>query len=286
MMLAVPQFIDDAATVGTTGLTYVASTYLHATPGITFGPQSATVLNLNVAPPRRVRLNNGNGWHDKRLRPHCVNFHPAGCTIIDESDGHPGRTIEIGIPRTFARAVLDEIGSGVTESFDPLEPRFTYDPFLVALMLRLSSLAGRSNAVDTLLADQLARVLVIHLVALAEGSASRPNEAKKLTWRQLQAVREMVDAGLEVHWDLARLAAVTGLSPTHFVRAFRVTTGQTPHQWLLRLRVERAAEMLRNDRTLTAEKIAHLCGFTDQSHLGKVLRKHLGTGPRELRRAR
>ncbi|MGO4287978.1 helix-turn-helix domain-containing protein, partial [Bosea sp. TAB14] len=69
-----------------------------------------------------------------------------------------------------------------------------------------------------------------------------------------------------------------GLSPGYFSRAFRNTTGFSPHQWLIRKRIERARDILRCGRLELAD-IAVACGFADQSHFTNVFAKLEGVSP-------
>lgn len=80
--------------------------------------------------------------------------------------------------------------------------------------------------------------------------------------------------------DIAREA---GLSPSHFTRLFKKTVGDTPHQFLIRYRVERAAEMLA-DPARRAIDIAHSCGFSDQPHLTRMFKQLRGETPSEWRK--
>jgi AraC-like DNA-binding protein len=64
-----------------------------------------------------------------------------------------------------------------------------------------------------------------------------------------------MDARYREPLDVAELARVAHLSPAHFSREFRKTFGETPHQYLLTRRMERAAELLRN----TDRSVADIC---------------------------
>jgi AraC-like DNA-binding protein len=84
--------------------------------------------------------------------------------------------------------------------------------------------------------------------------------------------------------SLADIARECGLSRAHFIRAFTRTTGCTPHQWLLRQRIEQARWLIEHsDRSLT--DIASDCEFSDQSHLNRVFVKAFGVSPGAWRRA-
>ena len=81
---------------------------------------------------------------------------------------------------------------------------------------------------------------------------------------------------------LQELAAVAGYSPAHFLRLFRRAFGQTPHQFVLDLRIERAKRLLRADGQSLAE-IAGSCGFADQSHFGSAFARRAGMPPGRYR---
>jgi AraC family transcriptional regulator len=80
------------------------------------------------------------------------------------------------------------------------------------------------------------------------------------------------------------LAKESGYSRVHFVRMFRAATGYTPHNYLLKLRLDRARELLASP-TLPLTDIALECGFSSHSHLSRVFRQVLGATPSEYRRS-
>ncbi len=83
--------------------------------------------------------------------------------------------------------------------------------------------------------------------------------------------------------DLQTLAAEAGYSRAHFARMFRAATGQTPHRYLLHLRLTRAQKLLeRRDNALV--DIAAMCGFSSQSHMTTAFRQLLGLTPAQYRR--
>ena len=84
--------------------------------------------------------------------------------------------------------------------------------------------------------------------------------------------------------SLRDMAAAVRLSVSQFSRQFKTRTGQSPHQFLVQLRVDAACRMLRNTALPIAE-LAQQCGFSHQEHLTRVLRAHLGTTPAAIRRA-
>src|SRR6516164_8455649 len=102
-------------------------------------------------------------------------------------------------------------------------------------------------------------------------------------WQE-HRVKEIIEVNLDGEVSIAQLASECGLSTGHFSRAFRQTTGTTPHQWLLDRRVAKAKQLLQDKQRLLSE-IALACGFADQSHFTRVFAKHAGTGPAAWRRS-
>ncbi|MBA1272182.1 AraC family transcriptional regulator [Stutzerimonas azotifigens] len=98
---------------------------------------------------------------------------------------------------------------------------------------------------------------------------------------------ERLDA--HIHDNLARrisvaeLAQVACLSPSHFHMQFKDCVGLTPHQYLLKTRLDRATRMLR-ESPLPLVRIAEECGFSSQSALTTAMRRYLGLTPRRMRR--
>jgi AraC family transcriptional regulator len=100
---------------------------------------------------------------------------------------------------------------------------------------------------------------------------------------QLRRVVAHIDERLGETIGVDALAEVARLSSGHFCRAFKVTTGETPHAFLIRQRVRRAQTlMLRTDDTLS--QIAYSCGLTDQAHLTRLFRRIVGATPLIWRR--
>jgi transcriptional regulator GlxA family with amidase domain len=102
---------------------------------------------------------------------------------------------------------------------------------------------------------------------------------------QVKRTQETLAANLEGDISLADLANDCGLSASHFSRAFRQSTGLSPHRWLMQRRVDLAKSLL-PDRKLSLAEIALSCGFTDQSHFTRVFSAFVGISPGAWRRNR
>ncbi len=108
----------------------------------------------------------------------------------------------------------------------------------------------------------------------------RPN--KRLSDRRLRQVFDYIEDNLAGNLSLDNLAAVIGLSASHFKVLFREATGLSPHQYLIRRRVERARHLL-GENNLSICQIAIETGFAHQSHLARHMHRMLGVSPKALR---
>jgi len=87
---------------------------------------------------------------------------------------------------------------------------------------------------------------------------------------------------MEHELTLLEMAQSVELSTAHFSRMFRKSTGETPHQFVLRNRIERAKEMLR-EAEMRVLDVAVACGFKTQQHFARVFRHVCGISPKEYR---
>ncbi len=112
---------------------------------------------------------------------------------------------------------------------------------------------------------------------------ARDGRGRLLAW-QARKVRDYIDSHITGPVLVADLCALIQRSEAHFSRSFKRTFGESPHGFVVRRRVELAAQyMLTTDASLS--EIALRCGFTDQAHLCKHFRQAAGQTPAAWRRA-
>ena len=102
---------------------------------------------------------------------------------------------------------------------------------------------------------------------------------------KLQRVYALVDSHLGEAMHVRVLAQAVNLSPFHFARMFKKSTGRSPHAYITHRRMERARQLL-CDEELSILEVGTLCGYQTQAHFTDVFRKHVGVTPGRYRRLR
>lgn len=194
-----------------------------------------------------------------------------------------GRFLLVTLERGFVRHIAHEL---MTEA-DRLEWRPTTpleDPLVRALASTMKEEVSAGFAGGRAYGETLATSLAAHLLRRNASSPSAARAARGgLSRPQLRRLDEYILAHLAEDISLSALAGVAGVSPFHFIRLFRRTTGLTPHQYLIKRRVERARELLLPEAR-TIVDVACEVGFCDQSHLSLHFKRAYGMTPREFRR--
>jgi AraC-like DNA-binding protein len=142
------------------------------------------------------------------------------------------------------------------------------------------------DRVSLLFADYVSLALGSHVAQAYGGMKSvvALRQGGLAAWQERRA-KELISANLEGNLSTGDLARECSLSAGHFARAFRRSTGLSPHQWLVWCRVEKAHGLLR-DGGLSLAEIARACGFADQSHFTKAYTRLRGVSPGAWRRQR
>ncbi|MDX2272795.1 MAG: AraC family transcriptional regulator [Cyanobacteriota bacterium] len=133
---------------------------------------------------------------------------------------------------------------------------------------------------EPLYAESLCLSLTLHLLTAYSGKAGKPLIPKgKLSAIQLRAAIDLAQTQLGNELTLDQLASAVNISPFRFTRLFKNTTGVSPHQFILRLRLERAKRLLLM-RQLSLMEIAQAVGFFDQAHFTNTFRRAFGMTPK------
>jgi AraC family transcriptional regulator len=132
--------------------------------------------------------------------------------------------------------------------------------------------------------DELGVLFAARFVETVSGRRLRPLAAKARDRRRAVEAALWIDAHSHRPIDLESAAGEAGLSPFHFLRLFANVVGATPHQYLIRSRLRRAARLLADDcRSVT--DIAFDVGFGDLSNFVRTFHRAAGVSPRRFRQA-
>jgi AraC family transcriptional regulator len=160
----------------------------------------------------------------------------------------------------------------------------TYDPVLEGLARTMVPTLDHPYRSNPLFDDALVLTLYWHL-AVTYGNLKPMRQyglGRLAPWQERRA-RELIDSHLAGGISIDMLAAACGVSPSHFKRAFKETTGLPPHRWLTIRRVEMAKSLLLRG-ILSMAEIAAASGFADQSHFSRVFGSVVGERPKAWQR--
>jgi AraC family transcriptional regulator len=146
---------------------------------------------------------------------------------------------------------------------------------LAPFAARAAAAADGNNSIEELALDLAA-------AALRENAEHRPPSISRRDERRVTSVVRYLAEHFFEPCGLHELASLVGLSPFHFLRVFRATTGLTPHQHLLRTRLRAAAITLANTATPVTE-VALAVGFEDLSNFTRTFRAEYGVTPSRYR---
>lgn len=149
---------------------------------------------------------------------------------------------------------------------------------------------------DAAAAKDVVRPLVRALTAEAPATALGPacyavleglarGERRRRRPAALAAARDFIRRRLDRELRVDAIAAAAGIAPARLHRLFREHLGTSPIDYALRLRLERARELLRDDRDLLIKQVARRCGFADQRYFARAFKADCGATPQEWRRA-
>ncbi len=159
-------------------------------------------------------------------------------------------------------------------------PSTTCLPQLQSAILAIDAELTSGGAGGRLLAESLGHVLAVHLIRHATGNQQAAGQPRGgLPRRRLRAALDYIEAHLDAELALDDLAAVSHLSPYHFARLFKISTGLPPHQYVIARRIERAKQLLRDGNDLSLAQIAARAGFWDQGHFTRHFKRLVGVTP-------
>jgi AraC family transcriptional regulator len=242
----------------------------------------AHVLILRTGSPSVIEWRSNGRDRRVELAPGSVSLLPAGlrqaATVFRPLPG-VGSILQIQ-PAFFNRGIGEIARSGKVELIRSMDLN---DGQISRLMESLREDTAAGSPSGSLFAESVAMALSAHIAQRYSTLTTKLEPYRGgLSRSRLNRVLEYINANLNDKLELGVLAEVVGLNLYHFARAFKQSTGETPHQYVLRRRIERAKEFLRYSQLPVIEASART-GFVDQSHFSKVFRRIVGVAPSEYR---
>lgn len=113
----------------------------------------------------------------------------------------------------------------------------------------------------------------------------KKDQSRKEYIARVNRAMDYIEKHLNEEITLDKIARVACFSPFHFHRIFTSLTNETLNSFIQRMRIEKAAQRLKNEENLSITEIAYNCGFTSGSHFSRTFRKHFGLTAKEFRNA-
>jgi len=156
------------------------------------------------------------------------------------------------------------------------------DPTLHHIAMALQTGIQTGDAVDQMYGEALSTALTVHLLRKYGATVPEPKSRygrlpREKLLRAVEYIRDQLDTDLTV----SGIAQAVYMSPYHFTRLFKESTGQSPHQYVVEARVRKAKELLTTGKFTISEAAYHV-GFVDQSHLTRHFKRVFGLPPKRL----
>ncbi len=186
---------------------------------------------------------------------------------------------------TFTAVHLDpDKGEAASSVLDRLRPApYFSSATILKTMQKLGAVASGEFPGDALYVETLAKLLEMELASFLTGRTYKPPGTASLTSRQLDSVVGLIEERLAEDLSLSELAAVVGFSRFHFLRAFKQSTGETPHQYVLRRRIETAKALLEGAK-IPIQDVAARVGFSNPEHFSRTFQRRVGISARDYQK--
>ena len=173
--------------------------------------------------------------------------------------------------------------AGLSGSVEIAERYTRFDRVISSVGMALLGELDSEGLSGRLYAESLGNVLAVHLLRYYAISTSGPvTFTGGLSAKRLRQVTDFIADNYSRDLKLNELAHIAGMSSFHFAREFKRTTGTTPHQYLIKFRIERAKALLAKNE-LPLIEVGLRSGFSHQSHFTRLFRRLTGTTPHSYR---
>jgi AraC family transcriptional regulator len=239
--------------------------------------------------PADIRARIDGRIYEERFRKGEIAIIPAGTPWEGAWKRRAEDALEMRLRDTFLREVaesveVDPAGIEIVSCLCVPDPQIERIGLSLKAEVEAEGLVGGRLYTESL-ANALAISLIRNHSSLGRKAVRKAagEHAGGLSKRALKSAIDYIGDNLaNKDLTLTEMAGAAHMSPYHFSRLFKESTGLTPHQYVIERRVQRAKELL-SSTALPIAEIALLCGFAHQSHLNRHFKRLLGVSPKALR---
>jgi AraC family transcriptional regulator len=244
-------------------------------------PMSDHVIMTYIGTMQRLARRSGRGLASGTARPGVVTIIPAGSSARWDIDGKVD-VLQLYLSQPTMERIAAEAGK--TAANDLVERTGHPDPTISRLLTMATDTFDDGAALETLFRQQLTELIATRLLASHTGTPTNYQPLSGgLSPTALRRAMERLRSDSDTDISLAALASDAGISRFHFCRAFKESTGLSPHTWLRQRRLERAKAMLR-DPSMPIVFIAAELGYGSQTAFAAAFRRLTGETPTDWRR--
>ncbi|WP_341875931.1 AraC family transcriptional regulator [Defluviitalea saccharophila] len=201
--------------------------------------------------------------------------------VPDDNKKTYGKYINITVEKSFFRRIAKEAAGGGEYEFKHIQN--VYSKQLLELIGNFQREMMDHGESFPLMLESICIQIVFQLLRdLSSEPGTNQNKISKdnkYIKQAIQFMQEYYSANISIN-DICNLIY---LSPCHFKRVFKDCTGQTPYQYLMKIRLEKAKEILK-EKESSMEEVARLCGFVNTGHFATVFKRNIGMSPSEYRK--
>jgi len=220
------------------------------------------------------------GWSD----PGTINLTPPGVEGTWEASASSRAAVVVIRPEFISRAIEEHWGAD-SRKIEIKKQFLVRDPAVEAIIMNLAREAAGGSPAGRLYVESGCEFLAHHLIyRYSNLSSTLPRSMGGLSSRRLKLVLEFIEDTLGQPIKLRELAALAGISARHFERAFRQSTGSSPHAYVMNRRLHMARDLLIHQPELPIDQIAVRSGFSSSSHFSSAFRRRTGLTPTEFRK--
>lgn len=240
------------------------------------------VVAVNVGRPLTSEVRKARGFrriHHKTGSISVFPSHQPFYSRIKKNNNGGAEALFVALDPVFLNRIAAQLEAHL-DRVELMEQRGINDPVLmnIAMAIRDGLRAGRAS--DQMYGEALSTALAVHLLRGFSGTPVTLEPVHgRLSREKLMRALEYIQDQLGANLTVSEIARSVHMSPYHFTRLFKRSTGLSPYRYVIQARVKKAKELLTSGKFSIIE-IAHRLSFADQSHLSRHLKRLFGVTPK------